>query len=159
MMKTVDPLKSENLSQAVNDLIAEGGRALELDDERAGAPTVWDADTAGRAVRVRARLLAKYSIAYNGRQYETCGYRYDRLADAVCYARQQRAQSRALHARQRRRQLPAETGETPDEAQRLLMSKLGIQFESGSYRFGGFRYERLSDVVAYARSQWRPLKP
>ena len=39
----------------------------------------------------RERLMAEFAITYNGRQYQYDRYRYDRLDDAVDYARLRRS--------------------------------------------------------------------
>jgi len=40
--------------------------------------------------------------------------------------------------------------EVPTEEDRKLMASLGIDFETGMYRFENFRYDRLEDAVTYA---------
>ena len=91
-------------------------------------------------------LMAKFSIRSRGRHYHYRGYRYERLADAVAYAR-------IVHS------MPAQdvissggvdTVEWPDAADEELMAALSISFENGVYRFGGFRYDRLLDATNYA---------
>lgn len=98
----------------------------------------------------RARLMAQFSIAHDGRHYRYDRYRYDQLADALDYARLQRSE------------LPddaeapvplAQPVETPDEAQRELMASLAITFHDGIYLLGPYRYDRLGDAVSYARLQ------
>lgn len=99
------------------------------------------------------RLKAELFITYNGRHYEYNRYRYDRLVDAVDYARLQRSKSSGdddigpL--------LRPEDIETPDESQRQLMADLAITFQDGMYRLGAFRYDRLTDAVNYARLPMR----
>jgi len=41
--------------------------------------------------------------------------------------------------------------DAPSDADCMLMASLGIGFESGVYRFEGYRYDRLGDAVTYAR--------
>ena len=97
----------------------------------------------------RERLMMKFSIAYDGRQYQYDRYRYDRLEDAVSYARLRRAvpstedEGVAMPAVQRNVQ-------PPDGAQRQLMSGLSITFQDGVYRLGAYRYDRLADALNYA---------
>ena len=92
----------------------------------------------------RERLMAEFSITYNGRQYEYDVYRYDRLADAVAYARLRRPRlSESTPLRH--------VVEAPTESERKLMAKLFITFDDGVYRLGDFRYDRLADAVNYAR--------
>lgn len=97
----------------------------------------------------REHLMWAFGIGFTGRYYEYAGYRYDRLADAVNYARLQRAmglQAGALIT------VPSHnTVEEPDDSQRALMATLGITFGDGSYRLNHYRYERLEDAVDYAR--------
>ena len=97
----------------------------------------------------RERLMAEFLIAFNGRQYFHGPYRYDSLADAVNYARLERANA---GARAQISATPApEQVEAPSESQRLLMNTLGITFVRGVYQLGAYRYDRLADAVAYAR--------
>ncbi|MDZ5456816.1 CrpP-related protein [Azohydromonas lata] len=95
------------------------------------------------------RLRADLGIRCLGWRYEYRGFRYDRLADAVAYAKLDRA-----------RQPPGNFGEAAlaDEApclpageERQTMTQWAIAFDAGSYRFQNFRYERLSDALAYAQ--------
>lgn len=108
-----------------------------------------NAGSPANAAAERERLMAEFSIAFNGRRYEFDRYRYDRLADAVAYARLQRSRPggegevgpRAL----------SDQVELPNELQRELMAELGITIENGVYRLGLFRYDRLADAARYAR--------
>jgi len=95
--------------------------------------------------------MADLGIRYNGRHYQYDTYRYDYLADAVNYARLQRAKV----PREGAAPLPApcEYVEDPDEAQRALMATYAITFQDGVYRLAEFRYDRLTDAVEYARLQ------
>jgi hypothetical protein len=96
-----------------------------------------------------ARLMAEFSIAYNGRHYQYDGYRYDYLADAVNYARLQRSMPCGSDGSG---PMPsAEVVEAPDESQRQLMAALAITLEDGVYHLGAYRYDRLADAVSYAR--------
>lgn len=93
-------------------------------------------------------LMAEYAIDYDGLRYAYNGYRYDRLADAVAYAKLMRSRpSRrdpggpfTQHAKLN----------VPTDGDRELMTSLAIRFEAGTYRFEGFRYDRLADAVNYA---------
>ena len=97
-----------------------------------------------------AQLMAEFGITYNGRLYLYDAYRYESLADAVSYARLQRAQpsgaQASLHAAPPEAFFPE-----PDEAQRAQMAALAITFEGGAYRLGPYRYDRLADAIDYAR--------
>ena len=97
----------------------------------------------------REGLMSKYSITYNGRQYQYDRYRYDHLDDAVNYARLRRAMP---SAQDERVPMPAvRKVQAPDGAQRQLMRTLSITFEGGVYRLGAYRYDRLFDAMNYAR--------
>ena len=112
------------------------------------------------AAAERKRLMTEFSIGFDGRRYETCGYRYDRLEDAVDYARLVRTRRRSLG------QLPAMTSVCedrpavgPDATELGLMAQLGITWVRGSYEYSGFRYEKLADAVNYAtRSSLPPSR-
>jgi hypothetical protein len=122
--------------------------ALELDLDRMrqqGLRTV----TENEPRTERERLMARYSITYNGRQYQYDRYRYDALTDAVDYARIQRGRPGGDSTDP---MAPAQdVVETPDESQRELMAELAITFQDGIYRLGDYRYQRLGDAVNYAR--------
>lgn len=98
----------------------------------------------------RERLMAEFSITYNGRHYQYGRYRYDALADAVDYARLQRAVPSGGDD-DAGPMPPAQDVEAPDESQRQLMAELAITFQDGIYRLGEFRYDRLADAANYAR--------
>jgi len=96
----------------------------------------------------REQLMTGLSIAYDGLRYHYDGYRYDRLDDAVSYAKLQR--SRATD--QARVPMPAPAMvEGPRESDRRTMASFSITYEAGTYRLGEYRYDRLSDASAYAR--------
>jgi hypothetical protein len=97
----------------------------------------------------RERLMLAFEITFDGRQYVYGPYRYDRLADAVNYARLQlsRPSSNASETPPRV-SIPCER---PTVSQTKLMSELGITFEAGVYRLGDYRYDHLDDAVEYAR--------
>jgi hypothetical protein len=119
-------------------------------------PRASAAAAVAEAAGERARLMAELFIAYDGRQYQYGSHRYDRLEDAIDYARLQGGE------------LPASAGpapmpaarpvEEPDESQRRLMAELAITFQDGVYRLGAYRYDRLADAVSYARLQSATLK-
>lgn len=96
-----------------------------------------------------SRLIDEMSIAHHGRHYYFDGYRYERLEDAVAYARIVRArQGPRLHSVQTG---PMGAVESPSADDRELMLDLAIRFEGGSFIFEGFRYDRLIDAANYAR--------
>jgi len=112
--------------------------------------TTYATDESARADAAdRARLMAHYFISFNGRHYQFSRFRYDRLADAVNYARLQRARSAGWDAPG---PMPApEQVEAPDAAQRALMAASAITYEQGVYHLGAYRYDRLADALAYAK--------
>jgi hypothetical protein len=95
-------------------------------------------------------LRSALGIRRIGWRYEYRGYRYDRLAAAVAYARLNRDAPRSEAASTVAR-FADEPPQMPDEAQRRLMSQWAISFEAGVYSFRNYRYERLCDAVAYAQ--------
>jgi len=101
------------------------------------------------AVDKRARLMSKLSIRYDGLHYVFEDYRYDRLTDAVSYARLMRARSQRQQGSYQSRF--DKTIESPDGLDRKLMKTLHISFSAGVYEFQGYRYDRLVDAVNYAR--------
>ena len=123
---------------------------LQLDPLRKAPPSVAKRD---ETLPERERLMAEFSIAFNGRHYLYGPYRYDHLSDAVNYATLQRANASAGE----QSAMPApEQVEAPSESQRQLMSTLDITFLHGVYRLGTYRYDRLADAIAYARLGVRP---
>ena len=98
----------------------------------------------------RAQLMADLSIAYDGLRYYYGSYRYDRLEDAVDYARLQLARSGG-HARMRMAR-PAIL-QAPGDGEWRAMTSSGITYAGGVYRLGEYRYDRLADALAYARLQ------
>lgn len=77
---------------------------------------------------------------------DDAGYRYEQLGDALTHARQSRSgpdEGNDGHPR------PASV--PPTNSEQTLMASLGIQYDGRSFRFAGFRYDRLADAVLYAR--------
>jgi hypothetical protein len=99
----------------------------------------------------RHRLMAGFSISYNGRHYHYDRYRYDLLEDAVDYARLQCSVAPEERLDAADGTPAAEVLHAPDESGRELMAALGITFQDGIYRLGEYRYDRLEDAVNYAR--------
>jgi hypothetical protein len=104
----------------------------------------------------RVRIMRELSIGFNGRYYHYRGYRYDRLSDAVNYARLQRSRScggdsdHAGLVDEEQKQSPGEIV-PPSESDLAVMDSLAITFRNGTYFFGPYRYDRLADAVQYAR--------
>ena len=98
--------------------------------------------------------MAEFFVAFNGRHYLYGPYRYDHLADALNYARLQRAN---VGAGEQFGATPApQPVEAPSESDRQLMNTLDITFLDGVYQLGAYRYDRLAHAVAYARLGVRP---
>ena len=98
----------------------------------------------------RERLMLAFDIAFDGRQYVYGSYRYDRLADAVNYARLRRPLP-ASDSPEGPPLVSKEPYETPTDSQRNLMNEFGITFEAGAYLLGEYRYDHFDDAVDYAR--------
>jgi hypothetical protein len=96
------------------------------------------------------RLRTELGIRRIGRRYEYRGYRYDRLADAVAYARLDREHPRGQAAPEASPQAD-EPPPLPSNDERAQMATWDIRFDAGIYTFQNYRYERLCDAVAYAR--------
>jgi hypothetical protein len=99
----------------------------------------------------RNDVMAEFCIAYNGRHYLYDRYRYDRLDDAVAYARLLR--SNAAAAADRIPMPSAEYVDAPADTDRQRMEQLDISYQDGIYRLGPYRYDRLADAVDYAQRQ------
>lgn len=125
---------------------------LEASARRSHAPAATrDAVTAmpGDAMDPRAREMAELCITFNGRIYQYRGYRYERLADAVNYARLDRA--RAFVEPAGPDAATTDEVQMPSQAESALMRTLDIAFVDGSFHWGEYRYDRLADAVAYAQ--------
>jgi hypothetical protein len=99
----------------------------------------------------RYRLMTELAITFAGTQYQYSHYRYDRLDDAISYAKKQRSapsESDAADA------LPPErVVEAPHDLQRRRMAGNGISFEKGVYHVGAYSYDRLADATRHARME------
>jgi hypothetical protein len=87
-------------------------------------------------------------IWFDGRAYHYHQYSYDRLDDAIAYARADRG-SPDFHDEP----LPDhwEEWQKPTSEETAQMAAFGIVHENGFYRYGPFRYESLDDALNYAR--------
>lgn len=93
-------------------------------------------------------LVSELGIWFDGRSFHYQEYRYDRLEDAVAYAKIDQR-----HPDRRQVVLP-KTWEQwcgPTNGELDLMAAFGISYEQGSYHFREFRYDTLEQAVAYAR--------
>lgn len=98
--------------------------------------------------------MVELGVEHEGGNYYYKGYRYERLEDAIAYARLRRSRpaEEDFAAPGRRSSLPA-----PTDSDRVLMATLGIQFDGRTFRHGGFRYDRLSDAVSNAHRAARAM--
>ena len=143
IMTTLIPNLADNRSYASAEdaFTSEGGYlAYKREPDAMPIDTVTDE---------RTRLMAELSIHYDGRHYIFEEYRYDRLSEAVSYARL--AQARAPQVNAPLRSTYGKAIESPGESDKLLMHTLHISFRAGAYEFEGYRYDRLVDAVNYAR--------
>lgn len=87
-------------------------------------------------------------IWFDGRAYHYQQYRYDRLQDAIAYARLDRERPGFQEE-----PLPShwEEWQGPTSAEVTQMTALGIVYECGVYCYGSFRYDVLADALHYAK--------
>ncbi|TQK08238.1 hypothetical protein [Herbaspirillum sp. SJZ107] len=93
---------------------------------------------------------AAFGISFDGRVYHYEQYSYDRLADALDYARVARARP-GFREDPAPRNWKQWAGPTPEE--RLRMAAHGVVFEGGYYFYGPYRYDLLSAALDYARHE------
>jgi uncharacterized protein (DUF433 family) len=86
-------------------------------------------------------------ISFDGRAYHYASHTYERLADALAYARIDRARA-GLGTESAPRRWPQWSGPAPDD--RIRMAAHGIAYESGYYWYGPYRYEQLAAAIDYA---------
>jgi hypothetical protein len=97
-----------------------------------------------------ALLMQEFDIRFDGQRYLFAGYRYERLADAVNYAKLMRL---------RPAQEPPDASSSgssaiepvPSPADLARMAALDVRYAKGLYHFGLYRYERMQDAENYAR--------
>lgn len=103
----------------------------------------------GRQLAGEAELeMKELGIEVDGPDYCYKGYRYERLADALAYARLRRRTPEREDVSPARRPRPL-TALSEDD--RALMASLGIEFDGRAFRLGEYRYDRLADAVSSAR--------
>jgi hypothetical protein len=120
--------------------------AIESESSGRKAHAIENADAADAGDR--RRLMSAFSIDYDGRHYRYNGYRYDRLADAVAYAK-------LMQSRQTQHDtcpVTYQRVESPSASDTAVMARYSITFSEGMYRYGGYRYDRLADALNYAQS-------
>lgn len=91
---------------------------------------------------------AELGISFDGRHYHYREFRYDRLADALAYARRER--SGPPHPPRGEASQWAAPVELTD-AERRQMAEFGITFDGTAFHYGPYRYDTLSDACNYAR--------
>lgn len=97
----------------------------------------------------RERQMTEFSVGHDGLRYHYNGYRYDKWQDAVAYASliRDRPWQHDVGG-----SFVADKKTAPlTDAEHARMASLRIRFDDGVYRFGDFRYDRLSDAVSYAQ--------
>ena len=99
------------------------------------------------------RDMREYNVHYDGCAYEYNGYRYDRLDDALAYARLMR--SRPQQPDPRGPYHPCRDLGAESETNRRYMDALGIELRAGRFHYHGYRYDRLADAVDYALLEQR----
>jgi hypothetical protein len=98
---------------------------------------------------VRDGVAAALGVTFDGRQFRFSGFRYDRVEDAVAYARllwQRDEMPAATQAAEAQAIRPSPTAEQQQE-----MAALGIALREGRYHFGDYVYDSVLDALAYAR--------
>jgi hypothetical protein len=93
---------------------------------------------------------AACGISFDGRTYHYQGYSYERLADALDYAKLDRVRPDFSEDATPRvwKQWNAAT-----EEERSQMAAHDIAYERGQYCYGPYRYDLLSAALEYARYQ------
>lgn len=94
------------------------------------------------------RQMAELGVGRDGGDYLYQGYCYEALGDALAYARLARSRPGTDEGPA---PSPHKHVAAPTDAERALISSLGIQFDGRAFRFAGYRYDRLADAVSYAR--------
>jgi hypothetical protein len=128
-----------------NAFTSEGGRV--------GPVTATSADN----IDLPSREMSDLAISHVGRFYRFRGYRYERLEDAMAYARLMRARGIPESPQERDSVANAVAGDEqpPDPAARESMAALGVSYVGGLYCFESFRYDRLADAMRYALTHQR----
>ena len=89
------------------------------------------------------------NISFNGTQFVYRDYKYDKLADAVSYARQDAL--RASSAPFGTHAVTWVDPVTPSADDLSLMEQYGVTSDQGRFRYGDYRYDRMADAIDYAR--------
>jgi hypothetical protein len=95
----------------------------------------------------KAQALA-LDVTFNGTQFCYRNFRYDKLSDAMAYARLDALRDNYKSAfRVDPEWLPRPA---PSHTEIGLMGRYAISFDGRHYRFAEHRYDRLADALAYA---------
>jgi hypothetical protein len=97
-----------------------------------------------------------WDIWFDGRAYHYHQYAYDRLADALAYAKLDRA-APGYHDEPLPRYWKQWRGPTPEEA--ATMAAHHIVYEQGHYSYGPYRYDLLADALNFAMCKPGLVRP
>ena len=93
---------------------------------------------------------AAFGISFDGRAYHYQQYSYDRFADALVYAKLDRARP---GFREDPGPHPWKQWFEPTAEELQQMALHGIHYERGHYRYGPYRYDLLAAALDYARRE------
>lgn len=94
--------------------------------------------------------MSEVHVRFDGRCFRYRQYCYDKLADALAYAKLD--QSRTGHEAMADDDAPVWTPPlTPTMEQQELMDSLNVEFDGRQYRYESYHYDRLADAIEYAR--------
>jgi hypothetical protein len=92
---------------------------------------------------------AEFGIVFDGRNYRYKEYRYDRVTDAIAYAKLDRSRPGYVKAGLVQPKWPEP--KRPSALNQEVMDKLGITFDGKCYRLGEYRYDQFADAINYAQ--------
>jgi hypothetical protein len=98
---------------------------------------------------VQKLAAAKMGISFDGRYFRYRVFRYDKLSDAMNYA--QIDAGRGFRPEPTRPDVDWLPRPTQSDADIALMKQFSVTFQGNRFAYGGYRYDRLSDAVDYAR--------
>lgn len=103
---------------------------------------------ADQASREREEALA-LGVGFNGRQFRYREFKYDKLADAMAYARLDRARDGTVPVS------PVEPEwlprPVPSDADQMLIERFAITADGNAFRYRTHRYDFLADALTYAQ--------
>lgn len=102
------------------------------------------------ALPVVPPAAAAFGISFDGRRYHYRAYSYERLADALAYAKLDLARP-GYQVDVTPHHWKQWVGPTSEEL--LQMAANGIVYEGGYYQYGPYRYDILSAALDYARHE------